>query len=193
MGIKYPFLANICGLPLPMPVVDTKSESVLFEQPISRHFSRQVIVIAGIGICFLVLFVYFFSPYITGLKHLSPNRRNGQLYLIFYLSLLLIPYFGWQIAMVRTNQKIVRRVVITKGSKISINGQALSNAILNRGRVIIKCANQKRKIEAIWVQSGKRSYLIAARDLPADLDQIEVMIPIKVSYVETETEMKGVL
>lgn len=193
MSIKYPHLATIGDLPLSMPEIDPHTESLVFEQPISQRFRHRTIVTAGITICFFALFMYFAFPYITGTKQLSPNRRNGNLYLIFYLSFLAIPYLGWQVARIKTTKNFIRKVLITNTHEISINGQLLSDAKLNRGNVIIRSTNKTRKIEAIWIQSAKRSYLIAAKDLPEDLDQIEAMIPIQCSLVETETEMKGVL
>lgn len=92
-----------------------------------------------------------------------------------------------------TTRDYVRRIAISKNSECHINEILLENPQLSRGHVVIIHGREERRIEAIWIQRKKRSFILAAKDLPEDLDAIEAMIPLPVTLVDGEHKIKGVV
>jgi len=193
MGIKFSYLAAISELPLPDPQLDEQSGSIVFEQRLADRFRRRAIILSVVLVLICTLLLYFLFPYIVGTKTLGPSSKNGQLLSLFYVSIVAVPYFGWWAARLLTSRDYIRRIVISKSAQYHINNQPIKAPQLKRGRVLITCSKQERKIEAIWIQSSRHSFLIAAKDLPEDLDAIEAMIPQPLTYVDTEHKVKGVL
>lgn len=192
MGSRFAYLATISDLPLADPQVDSQTGTVVFKQPISQSFRRRAFILSLIMIVLSAAVVYFVFPLAAGIQPNPTSTRGGRLVLVFYVSLLSIPYWIWWIFRLKTNRNYVRRIEVHKSGICFLNEKRIKNSQLHRGRVIISFSKQTRKIEAIWIQSGRRPFVIAAKDIPEDLDQIEAMIPVCVSCIDSVTKIKGV-
>lgn len=192
MPPRFTYLSTISELPLEDPLVDPQTGDVIFMQPLAQRFRRRAILMSTMIIVLMVACLYFIFPFATGSTPLPNSSRNGRFTLVFYVSLLGIPYFAWLLTRFYRSRNYTRQIKITQSGKCFLNGEPADQQ-LHRGRVIINCGNQERKTEALWIQSGRLSFVIAAKDLPEDLDQIETILPVYISRVETETVLKGVL
>lgn len=190
MGARFKHLANVCALPLPDPIVDTNS--ITFTQLIDKRFRKRAMITAVVTILVFTGVMIHTFPYIMGLKPI-PSGVNARRYMgLFYYAPVFIIYSSWWFTRVIRNKGYVRQVRITSTS-ITLNKRTLKTTSLIRGPVRIQHHKETRPIEAIRIKSGRRSYIIAAKDDPSELDQIESMIPQRVQTTTDEVELKGVL
>lgn len=190
MGARFKHLANVCSLPLPDPIVE--ADSVIFEQQIDRRFRKRAMITAvlTIALCAWVMIDTF--PYITGIKP-APSGISARRYIgLFYYCPPFIVYSSWWLTRVARNKGYLRRIRVSPAS-VTLNQRTLKEPALIRGPVRIKHVKEERPIEAIRVESGRRTYIIAAKDDPDDLELIESMIPQRVRTDTSEVELKGVL
>ncbi|MCR9074472.1 MAG: hypothetical protein NXI07_00385 [bacterium] len=190
MGARFGYLANVCSLPLPDPIVE--SDTAIFEQKIDKRFRRRSMITAIILITLCIWVMIDTFSYIAGLKPVPPRVSARRYIYLFYICPPVIVYFSWWLTRVLRNKGYTRRICISS-KYITLNQRALENPILIRGPVRIRHVKEERPIEAIRVESGRRAFIIAAKDNPDDLDQIESMIPQQVQTNTDEVELKGVL
>lgn len=192
MGARFRYLANVCRLPLPDPIVDDDVGTVTFEQQIDRRFRLRsmITMVIVIALCTYVMIDLF--PYVMGLKP-HPPRMSFRRYIgWFYICPPTIVYCSWWLTRVVGNKGYIRRIRICSAS-VTLNHRTLKAPALIRGPIRIKHVKEERPIEAIRVVSGRRTYIIAAKDDPDELDQIESVIPQKVRTDTSEVELEGVL
>lgn len=149
-------------------------------------------MLASVMIVFFSCLMIATFPYIMGLRPAPSGVHAKRVIGFFYLCPPAIVYFSWWLTRLMSNTGYVRRIRITSAS-ITLNESTLNDPALIRGPVRIQQYKEIRPIEAIRVTSGRRSYIIAAKDDPGELDQIESIIPQPVRTDTSEVELKGVL
>jgi hypothetical protein len=192
MGARFKHLANVCGLPFPDPIQDHDQGAVRFDQELSKTFRKRAIATAIVTIILCVAVMVYLFPFITGTKSYQPSASFNRFLGTFYLCPFLIVYAAWMLARYLRSSCYIRRLTVSSDS-VKLNETELKNPTLIRSPVLIRHNKNTRSIEAIRVVDGKRSYIVAAKDLPEELDLIESMIPHAVEYSDVQVELKGVL